>query len=80
MSRVALAAERENHHPEWYNVPNRVTLRWTTHSVGGAEFMRSTLSWPKNAAASHEPQSSIEARRQAFVRQSLTTVTRFKQR
>ena len=35
MSRVALAAERENHHPEWSNVYNRVTLRWTTHSVGG---------------------------------------------
>ncbi len=35
MSRVALAAERENHHPELFNVFNRVTLRWTTHSVGG---------------------------------------------
>jgi 4a-hydroxytetrahydrobiopterin dehydratase len=35
MSRVALAAERANHHPEWSNVYNRVTLRWTTHSVGG---------------------------------------------
>ena len=35
MSRVALAAERANHHPEWSNVYNRVTLRWTIHSVGG---------------------------------------------
>ena len=35
MSRVALAAERLNHHPEWSNVYNRVTLRWSTHSVGG---------------------------------------------
>ena len=39
MSRVALAAERENHHPEWSNVYNRVTLRWTTHSVGGVSAL-----------------------------------------
>ena len=35
MTRVALAAERKNHHPEWSNVYNRVTIRWTTHSEGG---------------------------------------------
>jgi len=35
ISRVALAAERHNHHPEWSNVYNRVTIRWTTHSEGG---------------------------------------------
>ena len=35
MTRVALAAERQNHHPEWSNVYNRVTIRWTTHSDGG---------------------------------------------
>ncbi len=35
MSRVALAAERRNHHPEWSNVYNRVTIRWTAHSEGG---------------------------------------------
>ena len=35
MTRVALAAERQNHHPEWSNVYNRVTSRWTTHSQGG---------------------------------------------
>lgn len=35
MTRVALAAERHNHHPEWSNVYNRVTIRWTTHSEGG---------------------------------------------
>ena len=35
MTRVALAAERQNHHPEWSNVYNRVTIRWTTHSKGG---------------------------------------------
>ena len=35
MTRVALAAERQNHHPEWSNVYNRVTISWTTHSEGG---------------------------------------------
>lgn len=35
MTRVALAAERRNHHPEWSNVYNQVTIRWTTHSEGG---------------------------------------------
>ena len=35
MTRVALAAERQNHHPEWSNVYNRVTIRWTTYSEGG---------------------------------------------
>ena len=35
MTRVAMAAERANHHPEWSNVYNRVTIRWMTHSLGG---------------------------------------------
>ena len=35
MSRVALAAERANHHPEWQNIYNKVSIRWTTHSSGG---------------------------------------------
>ena len=35
MSRVALAAERKNHHPEWQNVYNTVCIRWATHAAGG---------------------------------------------
>jgi 4a-hydroxytetrahydrobiopterin dehydratase len=35
MSRVALIAERLNHHPEWYNVYGRVIIDLTTHDMGG---------------------------------------------
>jgi len=35
MSRVALAAEKADHHPEWANVYNRVDVVLTTHEAGG---------------------------------------------
>lgn len=33
MSRVALLAEKMNHHPEWTNVYNKVSIRLTTHDA-----------------------------------------------
>ena len=35
MARVALLAEKHDHHPEWSNVYNRVAIVLTTHDAGG---------------------------------------------
>jgi len=35
MTRCALAAEAMNHHPEWFNVWNRVVVDLSTHDLGG---------------------------------------------
>ena len=35
MTRVAMLAEKDDHHPEWSNVYNRVTIELTTHDADG---------------------------------------------
>lgn len=35
MTRVALWAERHDHHPDWHNVYNRIEVRLSTHDSGG---------------------------------------------
>jgi len=35
MTSIALLAEQINHHPEWTNVYNKITIKLSTHDVGG---------------------------------------------
>ena len=35
MKKVAIAAEAMNHHPEWFNVYNKVSVDLVTHDLGG---------------------------------------------
>jgi 4a-hydroxytetrahydrobiopterin dehydratase len=52
MAQVALAAEKHNHHPEWSNVYNRVSIVWTTHDVDGLSTNDLTLArWCDQVAA-----------------------------
>jgi 4a-hydroxytetrahydrobiopterin dehydratase len=43
MARVALIAETQGHHPEWFNVYNQVTVQLTTHDAGGITMHDITL-------------------------------------
>jgi 4a-hydroxytetrahydrobiopterin dehydratase len=35
MTRIAIVAEKADHHPEWFNVYNRIDIRLTTHDADG---------------------------------------------
>ena len=43
MTRVALLAESKQHHPNWSNVYNRVTIELTTHDLGGLSNLDAEL-------------------------------------
>ena len=43
MSQVALLAESRNHHPNWSNVYNRVSIELTTHDLGGLSDLDTEL-------------------------------------
>lgn len=43
MTLSALQAEQMNHHPEWFNVYNRVSVELTTHDAGGITDLDFTL-------------------------------------
>ncbi len=35
MTRAAMEIEKMNHHPDWFNVYNKITIELTTHDAGG---------------------------------------------
>lgn len=51
MTESAQAAERLNHHPEWFNVYDKVDVRLTTHSAGGVTALDFRLAEAMEKAA-----------------------------
>ena len=51
MTRVALAAEALDHHPEWTNVWRKVSVRLTTHDAGGLTDLDLALAWKMDELA-----------------------------
>lgn len=51
MTKVAIAAEKMNHHPEWFNVYKTVDVTLSTHDAGGVTDLDIELAKKMNALA-----------------------------
>jgi len=51
MTRAGIWAEKWNHHPEWFNVYNRVEVTLSTHDVGGLSALDAKLARKFDALA-----------------------------
>ena len=52
MTSAAIEAEKMNHHPEWFNVYNKVNVQLVTHSADGVTSLDVDLAKKMNALAS----------------------------
>lgn len=52
MSRIALLAEKMDHHPEWFNVYNKVDVTLATHDAGGITDLDITMAQAMDRFAS----------------------------
>jgi 4a-hydroxytetrahydrobiopterin dehydratase len=53
MTHIAILAEKADHHPEWFNVYNRVDVVLTTHDADGISMRDIKLARAMDAAALH---------------------------
>jgi 4a-hydroxytetrahydrobiopterin dehydratase len=51
MTHMAMVSEKMDHHPEWFNVYNRVDITLTTHDAGG--LTSRDLAWAQRANAAY---------------------------
>ena len=60
MTNIAELAEELNHHPEWFNVYSRLTIRLTTHDVGGLSELDFTMAERIDTLIQHLSQTRTE--------------------
>ena len=53
MTMIAMYSEKVDHHPEWFNVYNKVKVQLTTHDIGGVSRKDANLAKKMDAYACH---------------------------